>query len=111
MYNQNEEKYNRGGSRRVGKVLQESVLIAFDFIWIVLLSDKNFAILLDPPLYNPIKMFIIRSSKRTSRTKKTYQFLLIFKNKSFLLRRKAEGLLIFSHIAAMECNVITDMTL
>ena len=40
----------RGGSRRVAKFLQESILIAFDFIWKVLLSDRNFATLLDPPL-------------------------------------------------------------
>ena len=40
----------RGGSRRVAKILQENTLIVFDFIWIVLLSDRNFATLLDPPL-------------------------------------------------------------
>ena len=43
--------YNRG-SRRVEKFLQESILIAFDFILEVLLSDRSFATLLDPPLYN-----------------------------------------------------------
>ena len=37
-------------SRRVlGKFIQESILIAFDFIWKELLSDRNFANLLDPP--------------------------------------------------------------
>ena len=41
----------RGGSRRVAKFLQESILIALDFIWKVLLSDRNFATLLGPPLY------------------------------------------------------------
>ena len=39
----------RGGSRRVAKFLQESILIAFDFTWKVLLSDRNFAKFLDPP--------------------------------------------------------------
>ena len=40
----------KGGSRVVPKFLQESILIAFDLIWKVLLSDKNFATPLDPPL-------------------------------------------------------------
>ena len=40
----------KDGSGRVAKFLQESILISFDFIWKVLLSDKNFATLLDPPL-------------------------------------------------------------
>ena len=40
----------RGGSRRVAKFLQESILIVFDFIWKVLLSDRNFANPLNPPL-------------------------------------------------------------
>ena len=39
----------RGGSKRVARFLQESTLIALDFIWKVLLSDRNFATLLDPP--------------------------------------------------------------
>ena len=34
---------SRGGSRRVAKFLQESILITFDLIWKVLLSDRNFA--------------------------------------------------------------------
>ena len=34
----------------MAKFLQESILIAFDFIWKVLVSDRNFANLLDPPL-------------------------------------------------------------
>ena len=42
----------RGGSRRVAKSLQESILIAFDFIWKVLLSDRIFATLQDPLLTN-----------------------------------------------------------
>ena len=29
--------------RKVAKFLQESILIDFDFIWQVLLSDRNFA--------------------------------------------------------------------
>ena len=33
---------SRGGSRKVAKSLQESVLIAFDFIWKVLESDRNY---------------------------------------------------------------------
>ena len=37
-----------GGSRWVAKCLQESVLIVFNFIWKVCLSDMNFATLLDP---------------------------------------------------------------
>ena len=41
---------DRGRSRGVAKFLQESLLIAFDFIWEILLSDRNFATLLDPPL-------------------------------------------------------------
>ena len=41
----------RGGSRRVAKFLQKSTLIALDLIWKVLLSDRNFATLLVPPLY------------------------------------------------------------
>ena len=40
----------RGGSRRVAIFLQENVLIAFDFIWKALLSDINFATLLNLPL-------------------------------------------------------------
>ena len=40
----------RGRSRRIAKFLQESILIAFDFIWKVLLSGINFATLLDPSL-------------------------------------------------------------
>ena len=44
----------KGGSRRVAKCLQESILIAFDFILKVLpkvlLSDRIFATLLDVPL-------------------------------------------------------------
>ena len=40
----------RGGSRRVAKFLQESILIVFDFIWKILLSSRNFATLLDLPL-------------------------------------------------------------
>ena len=40
----------RDGSRRVAKLLQESILIAFNFIWKVLLSERNFATPLDPPL-------------------------------------------------------------
>ena len=40
----------RGGSRRVENFLQESILIAFGFIWKVLLSVRNFATLLDRPL-------------------------------------------------------------
>ena len=35
----------RGGSKRVAKFLQENIFIAFDFIWRVLLSDRNFATL------------------------------------------------------------------
>ena len=41
---------DRDGYRRVEKFLQESVLIAFDLLWKVLLPDRNFATLLDPPL-------------------------------------------------------------
>ena len=41
--NQITKKTSRGGSRRVAKVLQESILITFNFIWKVLLSDRNFA--------------------------------------------------------------------
>ena len=41
---------SRGGSRRVEKFLQESILIAFDFIWKVLHSTRKFATLLDPPM-------------------------------------------------------------
>ena len=37
---------SRGGSRRVGKYLQESILIALDFIWKVLLSDQSYRIFL-----------------------------------------------------------------
>ena len=40
----------RGGSRRVAKFLQESISIAFDFIWNVLFSDRNFDTLLDVSL-------------------------------------------------------------
>ena len=40
----------RGGSRRVAKFLQESILIAFDFLWKVLLPDRNVATLPDSPL-------------------------------------------------------------
>ena len=40
----------RSGSRSVAKFLQESIFIAFDFIWNVWLFDINFATLLDPPL-------------------------------------------------------------
>ena len=40
----------RDGSRWVAKSLQESILIDFDFIWKVLLSNRNFATLIDPPL-------------------------------------------------------------
>ena len=39
-----------GGSKRVAKFLQESFLIVFDLIWKVLLSDRNFVTLHDPPL-------------------------------------------------------------
>ena len=39
-----------GGCKRVAKLLQESILIAFEFIWKVLLSDRNFATPLDPLL-------------------------------------------------------------
>ena len=35
---------------RVAKFLRESILIAFDLVWKALLSDRNFATLLDPPL-------------------------------------------------------------
>ena len=45
----------RGGSRKVAKSLQESILIDFDFIWKVLLSHRSFATLLDPPLEIPTK--------------------------------------------------------
>ena len=34
---------DRGGSRSAANFLQESILIAFDYLWKVLLSDKNFA--------------------------------------------------------------------
>ena len=34
----------------IAKFLQETILIAFDFIWKVLLSGRKFATLLDPPL-------------------------------------------------------------
>ena len=47
--------WNRGGSSRVAKSLQESILITFDFIWKVMLSDRYFSALLDPPLW---KIFI-----------------------------------------------------
>ena len=40
----------RGGSRRVAKSLQESILIAFDLKWKVSLSNRNFATLLVLPL-------------------------------------------------------------
>ena len=40
----------KSGSRSVAKFLQESILIAFDFIWRLLFSSKNFASFLDPPL-------------------------------------------------------------
>ena len=39
------------------KFLQESILIAFDFIWKIWLSDRNFATLLDLPLYNNMESF------------------------------------------------------
>ena len=37
-----EKPHTRGGSRRVAKFLQESILIAFDLVWKLLLSDTNF---------------------------------------------------------------------
>ena len=40
----------RGGSERGAKFLQESILIVFDFIWEVLVLNRNFATLLDPTL-------------------------------------------------------------
>ena len=40
----------RGRCGRPANFLQESILIAFDFIWKVLLIDRNFATLLDLPL-------------------------------------------------------------
>ena len=49
-YKCRERERARGGSRRVANFLQESILIAFDFIWKVMLSDTNFATLPDPPL-------------------------------------------------------------
>ena len=50
---------NKGGSRRVVTFLRESILIDFDFIWKVLLSDRNFATLLDPLLQNVDKRMIV----------------------------------------------------
>ena len=43
--------FHGGESRRVAKFLQESILITFDFMWKVLLSDRDFATLLDLPLF------------------------------------------------------------
>ena len=51
----------RGGSRRVAKFLRESILIAFDFIWKVVLSDRSFATLLDPPMQILRKFFSQKS--------------------------------------------------
>ena len=45
-----EHNHTRGRSRRIAKSLQESILIAFDFIWKEFLSDRNLATLLDLPL-------------------------------------------------------------
>ena len=42
----------------VAKFLQESILIAFDFIWKLFLSNRNFATLLDPPLNTDFKMVL-----------------------------------------------------
>ena len=41
---------SEGDQERVANFLQESILIAFGFIWKVLLSVKNFATFLDRPL-------------------------------------------------------------
>ena len=62
----------RGGSRKVAKFSQENILIAFDFIWKVLLSDRNFTTLLDPPLdtsqavafYNSIFQYFFQFNKK-----------------------------------------------
>ena len=54
----------RGGSRKVAKSLQESIIIAFDFIWKILLFDKNFVILLDRGL-SRISGLRNNSNKRT----------------------------------------------
>ena len=45
----NAQIINRGRLRRIARVKEESVLIVFDLIWIVSLSDRNFATHLDPP--------------------------------------------------------------
>ena len=45
-----ENRLFRGRSRRVAKLLQESIFIAFDFKWKVMLFNRNFATLPDPPL-------------------------------------------------------------
>ena len=42
--------FPEGDLERVAKFLQESILIDFDFIWNLLLSDRNFANLRDSPL-------------------------------------------------------------
>ena len=48
---------SRGGSRWVAKLLQESILIVFDFIRKASLSDKNFATLLDPPMKSTAQQY------------------------------------------------------
>ena len=58
---------SRGGSRRVAKLLQESILIAFDSIWRVLLSGKNFATLIDPPLKcHNMSLWVLQMSEKLS---------------------------------------------
>ena len=45
IYCQMEEE-PASSTRRVAKFIQESIFVAFDFIWKVLLSIRNFAIFL-----------------------------------------------------------------
>ena len=71
----------RGGSKRVAIFLQENILIAFDFIWKVLLSNRNSATLC--ALYDEIEMLISAPKNDDSKIKyfRIYVNIYIFKLK------------------------------
>ena len=50
LYQLDIDQSGRGGSRKAAKLLKVSILIAFAIIWKVLLSNRNVATFLDPPL-------------------------------------------------------------
>ena len=91
-------KKDRGGSRRVAKYLQESILITFDLIWKSLLFDRHFAtLLLDLPLKDVLNINIDKDSrykreslhffsfsKAKAKVNKLSLFLDIYTNERFI---------------------------